>query len=121
MLLTIVTVYPVPRIANRPHAEKNMWSRCGGAPAIVKWRARFSMSAVDRELHELELDWSLPESDEEHVIGWKRKRRLIRTSLAYRMAYKGKFHSVIAQVSHLTQTSPLRNYLSEMRNRINAV
>jgi hypothetical protein len=38
-----------------PQAEK-MWSRCGGAPAIVKWRARFSMSAVDRELHELELD-----------------------------------------------------------------
>jgi hypothetical protein len=38
-----------------PQAEK-MWSRCGGAPAIVKWRARFSMSAVDRELHELELE-----------------------------------------------------------------
>jgi hypothetical protein len=58
MLLTIVTVYPVPRIANRPQAEKKMWSRCGGAPAIVKdeWRARFSMSAVDRELHELELE-----------------------------------------------------------------
>jgi hypothetical protein len=77
------------------------------------------MSAVDRELHELELE--LAGVRRRTCDRMEEKEKTADTSLAYRMVYKGMFHSVIAQVSHLTQTSPLRNYLSEKRNWINAV
>ena len=57
MLLTIVTVYPVPgmQLADPRRRRSGADVSLDWGPVVVKWRARFSMSAVKRELPELEL------------------------------------------------------------------